>query len=172
MTTKAKALDRLIDAIAGEDVPMTSQTVAGRLEQLAEGIEDGTISIGGGGGGERAVKINKSKIVILSASGTNYETPKCNSTQLNVSNIDLSALTDDDVIKGWYMRDRSANPSGNMRFLSFGDAHLKNGGGQEAAYLVGCTKAEIMANDSISAWFSYCATSSSTSLDVDFYVLV
>lgn len=51
MTTKAEALDRLIDAIAGEDVPMTSQTVAGRIEQLAEGIEDGTITIGGGGGG-------------------------------------------------------------------------------------------------------------------------
>jgi len=72
MTTKAKALDRLIDAIAGEDVPMTSQTVAGRLDtladtlagdgvtftardiagrisQLADMIEDGTISIGGGG---------------------------------------------------------------------------------------------------------------------------
>ena len=71
MTTKAKALDRLIDAIAGEDVPMTSQTVAGRLDtladtlagddvtftardiagrisQLAGMIEDGTISIGGG----------------------------------------------------------------------------------------------------------------------------
>ena len=48
MTTKAKALDKLIDAIAGEDVPMTSQTVAGRLEQLAAGIEDGTISVGGG----------------------------------------------------------------------------------------------------------------------------
>ena len=70
MTTKAKALDRLIDAIAGEDVPMTSQTVAGRLDtladtlagddvtfsardiagrisQLAGMIEDGTISIGG-----------------------------------------------------------------------------------------------------------------------------
>ena len=73
MTTKAKALDRLIDAIAGEDVPMNSQTVAGRLDtladtlagddvtfsardiagrisQLAGMIEDGTISIGGGGG--------------------------------------------------------------------------------------------------------------------------
>ena len=73
MTTKAKALDRLIDAIAGEDVPMSSQTVAGRLDtladtlagddvsftaqdiagrisQLAGMIEDGTISIGGGGG--------------------------------------------------------------------------------------------------------------------------
>ena len=49
MTTKAKALDRLIDAVAGEDVPMNSQTVAGRLEQLAAGIEDGTISVGGGG---------------------------------------------------------------------------------------------------------------------------
>lgn len=72
MTTKAKALDKLIDAIAGEDVPMTSQTVAGRLDtladtlagddvtftardvagrisQLAGMIEDGTISIGGGG---------------------------------------------------------------------------------------------------------------------------
>lgn len=72
MTTKAKALDRLIDAIAGEDVPMTSQTVAGRLDtladtlagddvtftardvagrisQLAGMIEDGTIVIGGGG---------------------------------------------------------------------------------------------------------------------------
>jgi len=49
MTTKAKALDRLIDAIAGEDVPMTSQTVAGRLEQLAQMIEDGDISGGGEG---------------------------------------------------------------------------------------------------------------------------
>ena len=72
MTTKAKALDRLIDAIAGENVPMSSQTVAGRLDtladtlagddvtfsardiagrisQLAGMIEDGTISIGGGG---------------------------------------------------------------------------------------------------------------------------
>lgn len=71
MTTKAKALDRLIDAIAGENVPMNSQTVAGRLDtladtlagddvtftardiagrisQLAGMIEDGTIVIGGG----------------------------------------------------------------------------------------------------------------------------
>ena len=71
MTTKAKALDRLIDAIAGEDVPMNSQTVAGRLDTLADTlagddvsftaqdiagridelagmIEDGTIVVGGG----------------------------------------------------------------------------------------------------------------------------
>ena len=72
MTTKAEALDKLIDAIAGENVPMTSQTVAGRLDTLADTlagddvtftaqdiagridelagmIEDGTIVVGGGG---------------------------------------------------------------------------------------------------------------------------
>ena len=73
MTTKVKALDRLIDAIAGSDVPVAAQTVAGtidaladtlagsdvtftaqdiagRLDELAKMVEDGTISIGGGGG--------------------------------------------------------------------------------------------------------------------------
>ena len=72
MTTKVKALDRLIDAIAGSDVPVAAQTVAGtidaladtlagsdvtftaqdiagRLDELAKMVEDGTISIGGGG---------------------------------------------------------------------------------------------------------------------------
>lgn len=76
MTTKVKALDRLIDAIAGSDVPVPAQTVAGtidaladtlagsdvtftaqdiagRLDELAKMVEDGTIVIGGGGiGGE------------------------------------------------------------------------------------------------------------------------
>lgn len=72
MTTKVKALDRLIDAIAGSDVPVAAQTVAGtidaladtlagsdvtftaqdiagRLDELAKMVEDGTIVIGGGG---------------------------------------------------------------------------------------------------------------------------
>lgn len=73
MTTKVKALDRLIDAIAGSDVPVSAQTVAGtidaladtlagddvsftaqdiagRIDELAAKIESGEITIGGGGG--------------------------------------------------------------------------------------------------------------------------
>lgn len=51
MATKAEAIDKLIDVLAGSDVQMHSQDVAGRINQLAESIEDGTITIGGGGGG-------------------------------------------------------------------------------------------------------------------------
>ena len=67
MTTKAEALDRLIDAIAGEDVPMTSQTVAGRIDTLADGIADGTIPIGGGGSGTSVVELN---LTYATATGT------------------------------------------------------------------------------------------------------
>lgn len=48
MTTKAQALDHLTDALAGEDVA-GEPTVAGAIDKLATMIEDGDISIGGGG---------------------------------------------------------------------------------------------------------------------------
>lgn len=48
MTTKAQALDHLTDALAGEDVA-GEPTVAGAIDKLARMIEDGEITIGGGG---------------------------------------------------------------------------------------------------------------------------
>ena len=50
MVTINKALDNLIDALAGSDVPVTGSK-ATRVDQLAEMIADGEITIGGGGGG-------------------------------------------------------------------------------------------------------------------------
>ena len=50
MTTKAQAIDHLIDVLAGSDVA-GGETVAGNIELLASKIEDGTISFGGGGSG-------------------------------------------------------------------------------------------------------------------------
>lgn len=54
MSTKAGALDRLTDALAGKDVDGKA-TVAGAIEQLAEMVENGDITIGGGGGGAQMV---------------------------------------------------------------------------------------------------------------------
>ena len=48
MTTIANSIDKLIDALAGENVIMDSPTIANRIEQLADAIEDGDITIGGG----------------------------------------------------------------------------------------------------------------------------
>ena len=49
MTSKVEAIDHLIDALAGRDVVRTSGSVAANIDALATMIEDGTISIGGGG---------------------------------------------------------------------------------------------------------------------------
>ena len=56
MVTINKALDNLIDALAGSDVPVTGSK-ATRVDELASMIEDGTIVIGGGGGGVFTVNI-------------------------------------------------------------------------------------------------------------------
>lgn len=57
MTTKAQALDHLTDVLAGEDVA-GEPTVAGAIDKLATMIEDGEITIGGGGGDGGAYYIN------------------------------------------------------------------------------------------------------------------
>ena len=49
MVTINRAVDHLIDVLAGEDVPVVGSK-ATRVNQLADMIEDGTIVIGGGGG--------------------------------------------------------------------------------------------------------------------------
>lgn len=49
MPTKAQAIDHLIDVLAGSDIKTTG-TTAQRVMRLADMIEDGEISIGGGGG--------------------------------------------------------------------------------------------------------------------------
>jgi len=56
MTTKTEALDRLADALAGKDVD-TGSTIAGAIDKLAQMVEDGEISIGGGGGARTVFKI-------------------------------------------------------------------------------------------------------------------
>jgi len=55
MPTIANSIDKLIDALAGENVIMDSPTIAGRIEQLADAIEDGDITIGGGSGGGASI---------------------------------------------------------------------------------------------------------------------
>lgn len=50
MATKTQALDRLADALAGKNVDVGS-TSAAAIEKLAQMVEDGEISISGGGGG-------------------------------------------------------------------------------------------------------------------------
>lgn len=46
MATKAQAIDHLVDVLAGSDVTLDSQTVAGRITELADLIDNGTITIG------------------------------------------------------------------------------------------------------------------------------
>ena len=48
MKTIPAAVDRLIDALAGKDVQMGNATTSGRIEQLANMIENGDISTSGG----------------------------------------------------------------------------------------------------------------------------
>ncbi|MBO7673553.1 MAG: hypothetical protein J6S63_00930 [Atopobiaceae bacterium] len=50
MVTINRAVDHLIDVLAGEDVPVVGSK-ATRVDQLADMIADGEIVIGGGGGG-------------------------------------------------------------------------------------------------------------------------
>jgi len=69
MKTIPAAVDRLIDALAGEDVQMTAKTTSGRIEQLAQMIEDGDITIGGGG--------------VKEALLMTFETPFCTGTYIN-----------------------------------------------------------------------------------------
>lgn len=100
MTTKVKALDRLIDAIAGSDVPAAAQTVAGtidaladtlagddvtftaqdiagRISQLAGMIEDGTISIGGGGDNWKPIGDGNTHFWVFSFGGGDVVSLKC-----------------------------------------------------------------------------------------------
>lgn len=53
MTTKAQALNHLIDVLAGEDVE-DEKSVAGAIEKLATMIEDGGIPLSGGAGGDHS----------------------------------------------------------------------------------------------------------------------
>ncbi|MBO7673551.1 MAG: hypothetical protein J6S63_00920 [Atopobiaceae bacterium] len=57
MTTVTKALDHLTDVLAGSDVTLKG-TKADCIMQIADMIEDGTIVIGGGGGGEDVFIVN------------------------------------------------------------------------------------------------------------------
>ena len=72
MVTINKALDNLIDALAGSDVPVTGSK-ATRVDQLAEMISDGEITIGGGGGSLK-----------VTFSTEDYETWTCNKTAKEV----------------------------------------------------------------------------------------
>lgn len=47
MATKAEAIGRLADALAGSDIDLGDETVSGSIIKLAELIEDGSISVGG-----------------------------------------------------------------------------------------------------------------------------
>lgn len=48
MTSKVEALDHLIDALVGQDVPRVSESIAGSIEVLAMAISEGAIPMGGG----------------------------------------------------------------------------------------------------------------------------
>lgn len=56
MVTINRAVDHLIDVLAGEDVPVVGSK-ATRVNQLANMIADGEIVIGGGGGGGETFKV-------------------------------------------------------------------------------------------------------------------
>ena len=60
MVTINRAVDHLIDVLAGEDVPVVGSK-ATRVDQLANMIADGEIVIGGGGGGyDLVIELNHS----------------------------------------------------------------------------------------------------------------
>lgn len=59
MVTINRAVDHLIDVLAGEDVPVVGSK-ATRVDQLANMIADGEIVIGGGGGGATKVAFEES----------------------------------------------------------------------------------------------------------------
>ena len=67
MVTINRAVDHLIDVLAGEDVPVVGSK-ATRVNQLADMIADGEIVIGGGGGGyDLVIEVNNTNDSMVTA---------------------------------------------------------------------------------------------------------
>ena len=121
MVTINKALDNLIDALAGSDVPVTG-TKATRVDQLAEMISDGEIVIGGGGGND--------DIFIANFGADGHGGYTCDKTFAEI----LAAFTAGKTILGYYM-------GSIMNFLG---ADAEHGAGFSFLMMAGDTLTNIM----------------------------
>lgn len=72
MPTKAQAIDHLVDVLAGDNV-VTTGTTAQRIMQLADLIEDGEISIGGGGGKQDVCIVLSTQLTIDESETTTHD---------------------------------------------------------------------------------------------------